>query len=138
LETGGGILNALPLLGDSPFLVVNGDIWCDYDFSRARCFENKLAHLILVENPEHNPAGDFRLQDEVVSNDQTGRLTFSGIGIYSPALFADCEEGVFPLAPLLRQATDDGLVSGERFGGGWIDVGTPQRLKELDAFLRRE
>jgi MurNAc alpha-1-phosphate uridylyltransferase len=138
LETGGGVFNALSLLGDAPFLVVNGDIWCDFDFSRAHCSEGKLAHLILVENPPHNPGGDFRLQDGVISNDDGGRLTFSGIGVYRPQLFSGCEPGSFPLAPLLRKAAADGLVSGEQYRGGWIDVGTPQRLKELDALLRRE
>jgi MurNAc alpha-1-phosphate uridylyltransferase len=138
LETGGGIFNALSLLGDAPFLVVNGDIWSDYDFSRIACPEDKFAHLVLVENPEHNPAGDFRLQDGAVSNDEVERLTFSGIGIYSPELFAGCEGGAFPLAPLLRKAAASGKVSGEQYRGGWMDVGTPRRLKELDGFLRRE
>jgi MurNAc alpha-1-phosphate uridylyltransferase len=138
LETGGGICNALELLGEAPFLVVNGDIWCDYDFSHVRCSGDKLAHLVLVKNPHHNPLGDFRLQDGVISNAESGRLTFSGIGVYSPELFASCGGGAFPLAPLLRKAADDGLVSGEHYRGGWIDVGTPQRLKELDGFLRRE
>jgi MurNAc alpha-1-phosphate uridylyltransferase len=138
LETGGGIFNALPLLGDSPFLVVNGDIWCDYDFSHVTCAGERLAHLILVANPEHNPAGDFQLRDGVVGNAEAGRLTFSGVGMYDPELFSGCKPGSFPLAPLLRQAADDGLVSGEHYRGGWIDVGTPQRLKELDVLLRRE
>jgi MurNAc alpha-1-phosphate uridylyltransferase len=138
LETGGGICNALPLLGDAPFLVVNGDIWCDYDFSGIACLEGGFAHLILVENPEHNLAGDFRLRDGQVSNDEEGRLTFSGIGIYSPRLFSDCHGGAFPLAPLLREAAAMGRVSGEQYRGGWIDVGTPQRLKELDSFLRTD
>jgi MurNAc alpha-1-phosphate uridylyltransferase len=138
LETGGGIFNALPLLGDGPFLVVNGDIWSNYDFSQAACPESKFAHLILVENPEHNPTGDFRLQDGVISNKETGRLTFSGIGIYNRELFAGCEGGAFSLVPLLRKAAAGGLVSGEQYRGGWIDVGTPQRLEELDGFLRRE
>jgi MurNAc alpha-1-phosphate uridylyltransferase len=136
LETGGGIFNALPLLGTEPFLVVNGDVWSDCDLSRISCPEGKLAHLILVENPSHNPGGDFGLQDGVVSNDGVGRLTFSGIGVYSPELFSDCKAGVFPLAPLLRQAATIGRVSGEQHCGSWIDVGTPQRLDELDSYLK--
>ncbi len=136
LETGGGIFNALPLLGDAPFLVVNGDIWCDCDFSRLSCPPGRLAHLVLVENPEHNPAGDFQLQDGKIVNEGDSRLTFSGIGLYRRGLFAGCEPGAFPLAPLLRKAADDGLVSGEWYRGDWRDVGTPGRLEELDQYLR--
>lgn len=138
LETGGGIFNALPLLGDGPFLVVNGDIWTDYDFSQATCDVNKLAHLVLVPNPGHNSEGDFKLYNSTVSSGQGERLTFSGIGVYRPGLFAQCSGGSFPLAPLLRAAMEEGLVSGEEFDGGWVDVGTPQRLQELDDFLRRD
>ncbi len=138
LETGGGIFNALPLLGDGPFLVVNGDIWTDYDFSRASCGVGELAHLVLVPNPGHNSGGDFQLHDNMVSGGQGERLTFSGIGVYRPELFAQCRGGSFPLAPLLRTAMENGLVSGEEFSGGWVDVGTPQRLQELDDFLGRD
>ncbi len=136
LETGGGIFNALPLLGAAPFLVINGDIWSDYDLSQVACPTGMLAHLILVGNPTHNPSGDFHLQDGVISNDGAGRLTFSGIGVYSPGLFSKCEAGAFPLAPLLREAAAIGRVSGEQHLGGWIDVGTPQRLEELDDYLK--
>jgi MurNAc alpha-1-phosphate uridylyltransferase len=136
LETGGGIFNALPQLGVDPFLVINGDIWSDCDLSSLSCPDGMLAHLILVENPPHNSSGDFHLQDGVVSNDEAERLTFSGIGVYSPELFSGCEAGIFPLAPLLREAAASGRVSGEQYHGSWIDVGTPQRLEELDSHIK--
>ncbi len=136
LETGGGIHNALPLLGDGPFLVVNGDIWSDYDFSHIRCPADKLVHLVLVQNPEHNPKGDFALHKGEVSNEGGQRYTFSGIGMYRTELFAGCSQGAFPLAPLLRKAADAGKVSGELYKGVWEDVGTPQRLQDLDSWLR--
>ncbi len=136
LETGGGIYNALPLLGDGPFLVINGDIWIDYDFSHIRCPADKLAHLLLVANPEHNPEGDFALHKGEVSNEGEHRYTFSGVGVYRPQLFADCFKAAFPLAPLLREAADAGKVSGELYRGVWEDVGTPQRLQDFDSWLR--
>ena len=135
LETGGGIFKALPLLGERPFLVINGDTWCDCDFARLHPAPGALAHLVLVDNPVHHPAGDFGLRHGQVV-DTGPRLTFSGIGIYAPALFADSPPGAFPLAPLLRQAMARGLVSGEHFRGRWVDVGTPQRLAALDAALQ--
>lgn len=135
LETGGGILKALPLLGEEPFLVVNGDIWCDCDYARIRPLPSALAHLLLVDNPPHHPEGDFCLDGSRVV-DRSPRLTFSGIGIYDPTLFADASPGAFPLAPLLRQAMTAGHVSGEHLQGDWVDVGTPRRLAELDARLR--
>jgi len=138
LETGGGIRRALPLLGEAPFLVVNGDIWTDYPFGRLQCEPDGLARLVLVENPPHHPRGDFALEAGRVRTDAVPRLTYSGIGLYRPELFADTPSGPFPLAPLLRQAAADGAVSGERYRGGWVDVGTPERLRALDAALRRE
>jgi MurNAc alpha-1-phosphate uridylyltransferase len=135
LETGGGIFNALPLLGPDPFLVINGDIWTDWDPADARLAESDLAHLVLVENPPHHPRGDFCLIDGRVHPDGDPRLTFSGIGLYSPALFEGCRPGAFPLAPLLRRAMLDGRVGGERHAGQWFDIGTPERLTELDRFL---
>ena len=142
LETAGGIANALPLLGDAPFLVVNGDIWCDWDFGRAprALADGDAAHLVLVNNPGHHPEGDFVLAGARVRAPQadTPRLTFSGIGIYSPRLFADIPHGhPHKLAPLLLTAMAAGQVSGERHNGRWTDVGTPQRLAELDAELQR-
>ena len=137
LETGGGIFNALPLLGAGPFLVVNGDVWTDLDFSVLACPPDCLGHLMLVDNPSHHPQGDFALSGGRVMNDGAPRFTFSGIGVYRPELFAGCRRGVFPLAPLLRAAVDRGVISGQRYGGRWVDVGTPERLQQLDRLLQR-
>jgi MurNAc alpha-1-phosphate uridylyltransferase len=136
LETGGGIFRALPLLGEAPFMVVNGDIWCDIDFSRLQLPVGMLAHLVLVPNPAHHPQGDFVLQDRRVFDIDGERLTFSGIGLYHSQLFDGCQPGAFPLAPLLRRAMDGGRVSGVRHRGYWVDVGTPERLMDLDRQLR--
>ncbi len=137
LETAGGIRHALPLLGDGPFLVVNGDIWCDHPLS-PRDPGEALAHLVLVDNPEQHPAGDFALREDRVDDSGEARLTFSGIGYYRPELFAGLADGPQPLAPLLRRAMARGLVTGEHHRGGWFDVGTPQRLRALDARLASE
>jgi len=156
LETAGGIAYALPTLvagnEDAPFAVVNGDIYCDYDFTRlhehaARLARNgDMAHLVLVDNPPHHPKGDFLLDGERILPDQTkspilnpqsSKLTFNGIGLYHPGLFAHIPRGsIAPLAPLLREQIAQGRVSGEHHGGLWIDVGTPQRLHDLDYQLR--
>lgn len=139
LETAGGIANALPLLGDAPFVVANADILSSFDFSRlgpvagAMEGDERLAHLVLVPNPPHHPKGDFGLSGSQVINDGTPRLTFSGIAVYRPALFG----GIVPgskaaLAPLLREAIAGGHVSGECHAGVWHDVGTPERLAQLD------
>ncbi len=135
LETGGGIFKALPLLGDAPFLVVNGDIWTDFDYSQLQLEASDLAHLVLIKNPPHNPEGDFVLEQGRVVEAEAVRYTFSGIGLYHPALFTHCTAAAFPLAPLLRQAITAGSVSGEYFEGNWIDVGTPQRLEVLNRLL---
>lgn len=135
LETGGGIFRALPLLGAESFLVVNGDIWTDVDFAHLALSPGDLAHLVLVDNPPHHPAGDFALSDGRVLADGGPRLTFSGIGIYHPALFADRTGGAFPLAPLLRSAMGRDRVSGEHHRGRWLDIGTPARLQALDHLL---
>lgn len=135
LETGGGIFNALPLLGEGPFVVVNGDVWCDFDFSRIKLPVDRLAHLVMVSNPAHNPKGDFVLHNGAVQEGDGHRLTFSGIGVYDPLLFADCRGGAFPLAPLLRKAMVKQRVSGELHHGGWFDIGTPQRLAQLELLL---
>lgn len=144
LETAGGIARALPLLGDAPFLVVNGDVFCDADLA-ALCraaeslrADGPLAHLVLVANPAHHPGGDFGLHPDGLIRDAGGeRLTFAGLGAYHPALFA----GLSPdepakLAPLLRTAMANEHVTGARLDGHWVDVGTPERLAELDARLR--
>jgi MurNAc alpha-1-phosphate uridylyltransferase len=135
LETGGGIFKALHFLGDDPFLVVNADVWTDFEFSEIKIEQDKLAHLILVPNPPQHPKGDFGLHDGLVTDGDSERFTFSGIGIYQPQLFADCEPGSFRLAPLLYKHAETGHVSGQLFDGRWVDVGTPQRLKALDAAL---
>lgn len=135
LETGGGIFNALPLLGNSPFLVVNGDVWCDYPFNQIPSSLTGLAHLILINNPEHNLKGDFHLEANKVYSEGTPRLTFSGIGVYHPDLFINCTAGRFSLVPLLIKAMEIGKVTGEHYQGEWLDIGTPQRLEELNQRL---
>jgi N-acetyl-alpha-D-muramate 1-phosphate uridylyltransferase len=150
LETAGGIANALPLLDNEPFAVINGDIFCDYDFAhlpaRAAALQasGDTAHLVLVNNPPHHTGGDFHLHDgrihptsdqRLTANDLN--LTFSGIGIYQPSLFTHISRGsIVPLAPLLRAQIALGKVSGEHHQGLWVDVGTPQRLIELDRQVR--
>ncbi len=140
LETGGGIRRALPLLGPGVFAVINGDIHTDYSYARlpqtARTLASgRLAHLVLVPNPPHRTTGDFALLDDRVRADVPPQLTFSGIGLYRPGLFEGMPDGAFPLAPLLRKAMDAGQVNGERHDGHWCDVGTPQRLAELEVEL---
>jgi len=149
LETGGGMHNALGLLADAPFLAVNGDVWTDFDFSLLPAEPPGLAHLVLVDNPPQHPAGDFALHDDGrVDSDGEPRLTFAGIGMYRASLFDDWRSiigdapGVdetpprFKLAPLLRAAMARGQVAGTHHAGRWTDVGTPERLAELDASLR--
>jgi len=136
LETGGGIFKALPLLAPGPFLVVNGDIWTNLDFAHLRLAEGLLAHLVLVDNPPHNPDGDFAFDGDRLSARGFPRHTYSGVGVYHPALFRNCTPGAFPLAPLLRAAMERGLVSGEHHTGRWLDIGTPERLQALDRMLK--
>lgn len=132
LETAGGIVNALPLLGGQPFLVVNGDIATDFDFAKLRHTPVALAHLVLINNPLHHAQGDFHLAaNGQLSGTETPKLTFSGIGVYHPDLFQDQVAGVRRLAPILRQAMSAGQVSGEHFEGFWMDIGTPERLQAL-------
>ena len=139
LETGGGIFNALPLLGDLPFIVVNADIWTDFPFSELPDEPDGLAHLVLVDNPAHHPEGDFVLSADRVTQGSGACLTFSGIGVYRPELFTGCSAGAFPLAPLLRQAMEEGRVSGSHYRGGWFDIGTPERLQEInDVVINRQ
>ncbi|HWT69767.1 MAG TPA: nucleotidyltransferase family protein [Pseudomonas sp.] len=137
LETGGGIFRALPLLGDEAFVVVNGDIWTDYDFSVLHQPIAGLAHLVLAPNPAHHPSGDFQLIDGQVRDSQPGstNLTYSGIAVLHPQLFEGCSAGAFKLAPLLRTAMANGQVSGERLNGQWVDVGTHERLAEAEALI---
>ena len=145
LETGGGMLHALPLLGDAPFIAVNGDLWCDYDFSCLPRDPAGLAHLVMVDNPDHNPRGDFALVGRQVHSEGHARMTFAGIGVYRPALLKEWPDVIgeiagaelspprFKLAPLLRAAMRANAVTGEHFSGAWTDVGTPERLAALDA-----
>ncbi len=135
LETGGGIFHALHLIGDNPFVVVNGDIWTDYPFERLPAHLTSLAHLVMVDNPPHHPGGDFAIEPGTVGllhADGSSRLTFSGIGVYRRELFQSCAPGKFPLAPLLRAAMASGKASGEHYRGDWYDIGTPERLAALD------
>lgn len=134
LETAGGIVQALPRLGET-FVVINADIWSDYPFARLPEEPAGLAHLVMVDNPAHHRQGDFALQGDRLGEQGEPRLTFSGIGVYRAELFAGLVPGVRPLGPLLRQAMQAGKVSGEHYRGQWWDIGTPQRLAQLNAQL---
>jgi MurNAc alpha-1-phosphate uridylyltransferase len=149
LETAGGIVYALHLLGNEPFAVINGDIYCDYDFSLLPALAAQLnssndnAHLVMVDNPAQHPKGDFVLYrtrvvpESQIPNPESSHLTFSGIGLYQPSMFGNILRGSkAPLAPLLREQITAGKVSGEHHQGVWVDVGTPQRLEQLDQQLR--
>jgi MurNAc alpha-1-phosphate uridylyltransferase len=136
LETGGGIHRALPWLGEGPFLVANGDIWTDLEYAVLPADFAGLAHLVLVDNPPQHPQGDFCLAGGRVRECAGPRLTFSGIGLYRAALFADCAPGRFPLAPLLRAAMAQDRVGGQHYPGRWSDIGTPERLAALDRLLQ--
>lgn len=138
LETAGGIRKALPLLGEQPFLVVNGDVWTDLDFSAIQLQGEHLAHLVLVDNPAHHPEGDFSLQQGRVVPRQERSYTFSGVGCYHPALFARYGHNENKLGLLLREAMADNVVSGEHYEGRWWDIGTPERLSQLDNWLQQE
>lgn len=131
LETGGGIVQVLERLGPGPFAVINGDIFSDYPFSRLRAIKCDYAHLVLVPNPAHNPAGDFALQGARIRNRGEATGTFSGIAVYHPRLFEDCEPGRFSVVPLLRAAVVTQVVTGEWHRGVWSDVGTAERLERL-------
>jgi MurNAc alpha-1-phosphate uridylyltransferase len=135
LETGGGILRALPRLGPGPFLVVSGDIWTDIDFARVKLEPDAHAHLVLIPNPPHHPHGDFGLEGDRVINRDSERLTYANVGIYRPEFFDGCPAGRFPLLQPLNRAINACLVRGEIHQGQWCDVGTPERLAELDARL---
>jgi MurNAc alpha-1-phosphate uridylyltransferase len=136
LETAGGIANAMPLLGSAPFLVVNGDVYTDIDFGALRLVPPNVAHLVMVDNPPQHIAGDFTLSREKLSVDGAEKLTFSGVGVYEPSLFAGIVRGeAAKLAPLLKTAMAQGLVSGSYHQGAWHDIGTPERLQALDSQL---
>jgi len=145
LETGGGIRQAMQFLGDDPFVVVNGDVFCDADLgalaARARTLsaDGDLAHLILIDNPDHHPEGDFALVDGRVRRDGAAKLTFSGLAAYHPRLFIHLVAGEHAkLLPQLLAGIEKDRISGEHYRGQWVDVGTPQRLAQLDARLRAD
>jgi MurNAc alpha-1-phosphate uridylyltransferase len=147
LETAGGIANALPLLGDKPFLVVNGDVFTDIDFAhlvhRPQAGEGlgrgQLAHLVLINNPPQHPKGDFAIQEALLKNEGAQMLTFSGIGVYHPDLFSSIVRGESAkLAPLLRQAIAENQATAEHHQGIWHDIGTPERLQSLDSYLKEQ
>ncbi|MDZ7734938.1 MAG: nucleotidyltransferase family protein [Gammaproteobacteria bacterium] len=138
LETGGGIRHALALIDSDPFLVVNADVYSDFPFAPLAMPAESLAHLVLVDNPDHNPGGDFSLDAGRVGLAPAPCYTYSGIGLYRPALFAATAPGAFPLAPLLRSAATRGEVSGQYYAGIWVDVGTPERLQALDRQLGQD
>jgi len=135
LETAGGIRQALSMLGPFPFILVNADIWTRYDFSSLPTSLSGLAHLVLVDNPDHHPGGDFALSGSRVLDTGPDKLTYSGIGVYHPKLFEVLKPGYSPLAPLLRAAINDNRVSGEYYPGDWQDIGTPARLDGLNKKL---
>ncbi len=141
LETAGGIAHALPLLGSEPFLVVNGDVWCDWDFRRAHALSHQHAHLVFVDNPPQHGSGDFCLDGETVryAADRIGpTYTYAGTGVFAPEFFADVPDGaVMKLRPLLDAAIARRELSGEHHPGRWVDVGTPERLAQLDHELRQ-
>lgn len=135
LETAGGIINALPLLGSEAFLVVNGDIATDFPFYELRDRTIDLAHLVLVGNPEHHDQGDFGLDSKgMVVENGSEQYTFSGIGLYRPEIFAGLPAGIRKLGPLLRQAIANQRVTGQKYSGFWMDIGTPERLQQLDLY----
>jgi MurNAc alpha-1-phosphate uridylyltransferase len=144
LETAGGILQALPLLGESPFMVVNGDIWIEYTFDRLATYAlrpDESAHLVMVENPPQHPSGDFQLDAQnwvrERAENQVG-WTYSGVGIYTTEFFVAMRPGKMPLRPLLDKAIAQGKLGGEIYRGAWHDVGTPERLHDLDARVRAQ
>jgi len=138
LETAGGIANALNLLGDSPFLVVNGDVFTDVNFAILELQSPNLAHLVMVDNPPQHPRGDFAIKAGKLAEAGDVQYTFSGVGVYHPQLFSGIEKGeAAKLAPLLKQAMAQGLVTAERHQGVWHDIGTPERLAALDAAISK-
>lgn len=148
LDTGGGIFRALPLLGEQPFIALNADVWTDYPLDRlliifeklAGSFENKstLAHLVMTDNPPQHPSGDFYLNDGLIGEVGEGsRLTWTGLRIIHPSLFAGCNDGAFSIVPLLKRAMSEGRVGGEYYGGYWFDIGTPERLQQINELLAR-
>lgn len=139
LETGGGMYNALSLLENEPFLVVNGDIKTDIDFTCIKALPNMLAHLVMVSNPNHNPNGDFFLNEKQLISfiDSSKKQTYSGIGIYNPKLFEHSQPGTFSVVPLLKDAMSQKMVSGQFYKGQWDDIGTIERLTAINANCKK-
>ncbi len=140
MNTGAGIANALPLLGDEAFILSNGDVWTDFDFSQLTNLDVDLAHLVMVANPAHNPQGDFSLTERGLlladrKSDRGVGLTYSGMAVLHPKLFSFCPSGPFPLRQPLIEAMRENRVTGQHFRGRWTDVGTPERLQELEQQL---
>jgi MurNAc alpha-1-phosphate uridylyltransferase len=129
LETGGGIHNALPMLGDEPFLVVNADIYTDMPVPDVTLEDNMVGHLVLVRSPSYRDGGDFDIEDGLVQNGVSPSLTFSGVSVYRPEFFDDCKAGRFSIVPMLREAADASHLQGSLYEGLWADVGTPERLQ---------
>jgi MurNAc alpha-1-phosphate uridylyltransferase len=141
LETAGGIIKALPLISSDPFLVINGDIYTEFNFSTLLNPLNSEARLVLVDNPAHNPNGDFSLIKQDGGNNHSAALrkyTFSGIGLYKKSLFTGIKQGAHPLAPVLYKALENKALETVHFAGLWLDVGTPERLNSLDAELKKK
>jgi len=136
LETGGGIVNALPLLGAEPFIVVSGDIWTDFDFRSLRVAADADAQVVLVPNPAHHPRGDFALEGDRVIVRDSDRLTYANIGLYRPEMFSGCAMGRFPLVQVLDRSLASGKLRGQVHRGEWMNIGTAQQLATLDARLR--
>ena len=136
-ETAGGIIHALNLLKDDTFVVINSDVWCDFNYRQLTAIDlkDKLAHLVLVDNPAHNPTGDFGLNQGLVSLEQQTKYTFAGIGLYHKDLFAGEHKMPLPLGPLLKQQIAQNKVSGERHHGQWFDIGTPERLAQIEQLV---
>jgi len=136
LETGGGVLQALPLLAPEPFLVVSGDLWTDFDFGRLSLDAGADGRIVLVPNPAFHAVGDFGLEGDLVVERGSARFTYANIGVYRPELFAQCAPGRFPLVTLLRQAIAATRLRGELYRGEWRNIGTPEQLSALDAEIR--
>jgi len=137
LETGGGIVEALPLLGEAPFIVVSGDIWSDFDFRDLELAADADAEIVLVPNPHHHPRGDFALEGDRVVERASERLTYANIGLYRHEMFRGCAPGRFPLVDVLRRAIAAGRLRGRIHRGEWLNIGTPEQLAALDQRLRR-
>ena len=138
LDSGGGMFRALPFLGHEPFLAVNGDIFTDFDFSTLPQNPLGVAHLVMVANPPQHPNGDFLLREDRLFDELSPRLTFAGIGVYRPSLLDGQSDGKFSIVPILRAAMRRGEITGEHYRGVWNDVGTPERLAELNSVLRAD